>query len=150
MIRARNNEFNQKVNRLRRWQTSISKISSHSRSNSGSFYAEEWEKGGATGVPAEQGCYSSFLPHPITVLIKLCIYIWIMLFGGLPSGTVGKNPPANAGDTRHMGVISRSRRSFGGGNGNPLQYSLLEDCMNREAWWATVHGGQTHSAIWKS
>jgi len=55
MIRARNNEFNQKANRLR-WQTSISKISSYSRSNSGSFYTQEGEKVGATAVPAEQGC----------------------------------------------------------------------------------------------
>ena len=48
-----------------------------------------------------------------------------------------KKPPANA---RDMGLIPGSRRSPGGGNGNPLQYSCLEDSMDRVAWLATVHG----------
>ena len=48
-----------------------------------------------------------------------------------------KNPPASAGDE---GLIPGSGRSPGGGNGNPLQYSCLGDLMDREAWWATVHG----------
>ena len=50
---------------------------------------------------------------------------------------VVKNLPANAGDT---GSIPGSGRSPGGGNGNPLQYSFLENPMDRRAWWATVHG----------
>ena len=50
-----------------------------------------------------------------------------------------KNPPANAGDIRDMGLIPGSRRSPGGGHGIPLQYSCLENPMDREAWWATVH-----------
>ena len=58
----------------------------------------------------------------------------------IPSGTVVKNPPANAGDSRDMGSILRSRRSPGGGNGKALQYSCLENPMDRGAWWATVHG----------
>ena len=49
-----------------------------------------------------------------------------------------KNPPANAGDARDVGLIPRSRRSSGEGNGNPLQYSCLENPMGRGAWWATV------------
>ena len=48
-----------------------------------------------------------------------------------------KNPPADAGD---MGLIPGSGRSPGGGNGNPLQYSSLENPMDRGAWRATVHG----------
>ena len=48
-----------------------------------------------------------------------------------------KNPPANAGDP---GSIPGSERSPGGRNGNPLQYSCLENSMDRGAWWATVHG----------
>ena len=48
-----------------------------------------------------------------------------------------KNPPANAGDA---GLISGSGRSPGVGNGNPLQYSHLENCVGRRAWWATVYG----------
>ena len=47
--------------------------------------------------------------------------------------SVVKNPPANAGDP---GSIPGSGRSSGGGHGNPLQYSCLENPMDREAWWA--------------
>ena len=48
-----------------------------------------------------------------------------------------KNLPANAGD---VGSIPGLRRSPGEGNGNPLQYTRLENPMDRGAWWATVHG----------
>ena len=47
---------------------------------------------------------------------------------------VGKNLPANAGDIRNMGSIPGSGKSLGGGLGNPLQYSCLENPMDREAW----------------
>ena len=57
---------------------------------------------------------------------------------GFPGGTVVKNPPANSGDIRDEGSISGSRRSSGGGHGNPLQYSCLENPMDRGVWWATV------------
>ena len=50
-----------------------------------------------------------------------------------------KNPPANAGDVRNMGSIPGWGRSPGGGHGNPLQYSCLENPMGRGAWWAIVH-----------
>ena len=53
---------------------------------------------------------------------------------------VVKNPPANAGDIRHVGLIPGLGRSPGGGHGNPLQYSSLENAMDRGAWQATVHG----------
>ena len=53
---------------------------------------------------------------------------------------VVKNPPANEGDTRDAGLIPGSERSPGGGNGNPLQYSCLENAMDRGAWQAAVHG----------
>ena len=52
---------------------------------------------------------------------------------------VVKNPPAHAGDTRDVDVIPGSARSPGGGNGNPLQYSCLENSMDGGAWQATVH-----------
>ena len=51
-----------------------------------------------------------------------------------------ENPPANAGDIRDTGLISESGRSPRGGHGNPLQYSCLENPMDRGAWRATVHG----------
>ena len=50
-----------------------------------------------------------------------------------------KNPPANAGDIKDMGSILGLKRSPGVGNGNPLQYSCLENSMDRGAWWAMVH-----------
>ena len=53
---------------------------------------------------------------------------------------VVKNPPANAGDTKNTALIPELGRSPGEGNGNPLQYSSLENPMDRGAWWATVHG----------
>ena len=58
---------------------------------------------------------------------------------GFPDGSVVKNLPANSGDTGDEGLISGSGRSPGRGNGNPLQYSCLENPMDRGAWWATVH-----------
>ena len=52
---------------------------------------------------------------------------------------VVKNSLANAGDLRYAGSILGSGRSPGGGHGNPLQYSCLENPMDRGAWRATVH-----------
>ena len=50
-----------------------------------------------------------------------------------------KNLSANAEDITDMDSIAESGRSAGGGHGNTLQYSCLEDPMDRGAWWATVH-----------
>ena len=55
---------------------------------------------------------------------------------GFPGGSSVKNLPDNVGD---MVSIPGSGRSPGEGNGNPLQYSCLENPMGRGAWWATVH-----------
>ena len=52
---------------------------------------------------------------------------------------VVKNLPTNAGDLRDAGSIPGSGRSPGGGHDNPLWYSCLENPMDREDWWATVH-----------
>ena len=56
---------------------------------------------------------------------------------GFPGGLMVKNPSANAAVA---GSIPGSGRSPGEGNGKPLQYSCLENPMDRGAWWATVHG----------
>ena len=53
---------------------------------------------------------------------------------------VVKNPPANAEDVSDMGSNPGSGRSPGGEHGNPLQYSCLENPMDRGAWWVIVHG----------
>ena len=51
-----------------------------------------------------------------------------------------KNPPANAGDIRDVGSVSELGRSPGGGHCNTLQYSYLENHMDRGVWQAIVHG----------
>ena len=69
---------------------------------------------------------------------------------GFPGGTVVKNPPVNAGDTRDVGSVSGLGRSPGRGNGNPLQYSCLENSMDRGAWQAAVHGvAEEMDATWR-
>ena len=55
-------------------------------------------------------------------------------------GSVAKNLPANAEGAGNTSLISGSGRFPGGGHGNPLQYSCLENPMDRRAWRATVHG----------
>ena len=71
---------------------------------------------------------SSFLACPST------------LAQGLPVRAGGKESACNAGDTGDLGLIPGPRRSPGEGNGNPLQYSCLENSMERGTWKATVHG----------
>ena len=58
---------------------------------------------------------------------------------GFPGGSAVKNQPANA-DVRDAGSIPGLGRSPAGGHSNPLQYSCLENPMDRGVWWATVHG----------
>ena len=66
---------------------------------------------------------------------------WVTLDEGASSVTqLVKNLPANAEDSRDAGSIPESGRSPGVGNGNLLQYSSLENSMDRGAWWATAHG----------
>ena len=61
---------------------------------------------------------------------------------GFPGGSMVKNPSANVGDARDMGSIPGLGISPGIGNGNPLQYSCLENFIDRGAWQAIVHGLQ--------
>ena len=56
---------------------------------------------------------------------------------GFPGGSDYKESACNAGD---LGLITGSGRSPGAGNSNPLQYSCLENSMDRGAWHSTVHG----------
>ena len=66
---------------------------------------------------------------------------------GLPRWLRGKESTCNAGVTGERGSIPESGRSPGGGQGYPLQYSCLENPMDRGAWWATVHS-ITKSRTW--
>ena len=69
----------------------------------------------------------------------LDVYVYLHMFMGFPGASVVKNLPVNAGDTGDAGLIPGLGRCLGGGHGNPLQYSCLENPMDRGAWWATVH-----------
>ena len=73
------------------------------------------------------------------VLWKVVQGLFICILWASQVARVVKNLPANAGDVREAGSIPGLGRSPGGGNGNPLQYSCLENPMDRGALWATVH-----------
>ena len=66
-------------------------------------------------------------------------FLFLTLFWGFPGGSDGKASACNEGD---LGSIPGSGRSPGEGNGNPLQYSCLENPIDGGAWQATVHGLQ--------
>ena len=75
---------------------------------------------------------------PISSILALFLFLSMYhSLMGFPGGSVVKNPPANAGDA---GLISGLGRSPGEGNGNPLQYSCLENPMDKGALWAIVYG----------
>ena len=67
----------------------------------------------------------------------LCFLKQTPLTGGFPGGSDGKESACNAGDS---GLIPGLGRSLGEGNDYPLQYSCLENSMDREAWRGIVHG----------
>ena len=80
-------------------------------------------------------------PHEVQItasssgFLKICIVVAL----GFPGGSVVKNLLVHAENT-DVGSIPGLERSPGGINSNPLQYSCLENSMNRGTWWATVHG----------
>ena len=84
-------------------------------------------------------------------ILSLIYLVWFTLRGlplevGFPGSSDGKDSACNAGDP---GLIPGSERSPGEGNDCPLQYSCLENPVDRGAWWATVHG-VTKSRTWLS
>ena len=92
-------------------------------------------------VPLKFGSPAEFLNRPSSKLLSHMLTLvlpWLCYRLGFPGGAVEKNLPANAGDTRPVGSIPEPGRSHRVGNGNPLQYSCLENPMVRGAWWATV------------
>ena len=78
-------------------------------------------------------------------------FMCLMRTWGFPCSSDGKESACKAGD---QGSIPGLERSSGEGNGNPLQYFLLENPMDREAWWSTIHGVEksrtlTHTTQWE-
>ena len=76
--------------------------------------------------------FGNVLPYPVYSCSCLCSLASQVVL-------VVKNPPVNTGNIRDTGSIPGSGRSPGGGHGNPLQYSCLENPMDRGAWQAAVH-----------
>ena len=83
-----------------------------------------------------------WLQHPreIACIITIISQMQKRRLGASQVAQWWKNPPAKSGDARDTGSIPGWRTSPGGGNGNPLQCSCLENPMDREAWRTTVHG----------
>ena len=87
----------------------------------------------------------SSIPTPLCIRYSNASYVHFFLFTCYRMSwasqvvLVVKNLSANAGDIRDVGLIPGSGRSSGEGNHNPLQYSYLENPMDRGAWWATVY-----------
>ena len=79
-----------------------------------------------------QHCKDLTRPIPIIYLDSL-----LLMNSDFPGGSDGRVSAYNAGD---LGLIPGLGGSSGEGNGNPFQYSCVENSMDRGAWWATVHG----------
>ena len=113
--------------------------------NSQKAFGEEVLKakwgGGLQGAWSAYGHFSDWLvvmqQGGIIFQESMSSTFWFKLVWGFPHSSVSKESASNAGD---LGSIPRSGRSLGEGNGNPLQYSCLENPMDRGAWQAAVHG----------
>ena len=83
-------------------------------------------------------------------MIQLHLKKMLPLNKGFPAGSDGKEPAYNAGDSDLIPESPRPGRSSGEENGNPLQYSCLDNHMDSGAWWATVHGvTKSHTGLSK-
>ena len=98
-----------------------------------------WLRTRVTDCKCLSSCWlrCNLLLSQLIVLVTLFIYLFVFIWASQVTLVV-KNPPTNAVDIRDAGLIPGSGRFPGGGHGNPLQYSCLENPMNRGAWWATV------------
>ena len=86
----------------------------------------------------QHGGHLEWINNAIILSHKYCP---VYCFGwGFPGSSVVKNPHAKAENAEDPSSIPELGRYPGGGNGNLLQYSCLENSMDREAWWATVYG----------
>ena len=83
------------------------------------------------------------VPCAVQQVGLIICFIYSRAYMLIPDGSSKKNLPANAGDTGGEGLIPGSGRSPMEGNGNSLQFSFLENPMDRGTWWATVHGSQS-------
>ena len=93
------------------------------------------------GNPMDRGAWCATIHGVAKSQTQLSPFTFFLLSykEGFQGGSVVNNPSASAEGT-NTGSIPGLGRSPGVGNGNPLQYSCLENCQNRGAWWATVNG----------
>ena len=89
--------------------------------------------------PMDGGAWQATVHRVAKSRTRLSDVTSLHFFPGGTSGKEKKNPPANTGDIGEEGLIPGSGRSPRGENGNPLQYSCLEDPMDKGAWQAAVH-----------
>ena len=75
----------------------------------------------------------------ICISVCVCVCVCACVYG-FPGGANGKEAACQCSRCKRCGFHPWVRKSPGGGHGNPLQYSCLENPMDRGAWWATVHG----------
>ena len=75
----------------------------------------------------------------VKVLVRVSVGVMVRV-RATQVALVIKNPSANAGDPRNLSLIPGSGRSLEGRYGDPLQYSCLEDLMDRGSWWSVVYG----------
>ena len=113
------------------WHTDYSQDWSHTQWNCSTNF---W---GYSQILFKDAWHKRFLSLKYSSLSWVENLALIHLILGLPRGLDSKEPACNAGDP---GSIPGSGRSPGEWNGNPLQYSCLENFMDKGAWWATVHG----------
>ena len=84
--------------------------------------------------------FTSLELHCLLTGYHIALNLGAIRIYGFSGNSVVKNSPANAVDTWDVGSVPGLGRAPGEGNGNPLLYSCLENCMNRGAWQAAVHG----------
>ena len=134
------------------WYLTEVSIHRYGRKGGSSNHPEEfrWDGGGyseSTTVGKEKSEHMRDLRSLITQNLELIE----CKRSGFPRWLSGKESARQAGDMSSIPGLGRSRRSPGEENGNPLQYSCLENLMDRGAWWATVHGvskSQTGPRVW--
>ena len=90
-------------------------------------------------MPPSQSTELNFLCHTAVSQYLSVLHMVMYMCGTSKVALVVKNPPANAGSMRDVGSFPGSGRPPGGGHGNPLQYSCLENPMDRGVWQATVY-----------
>ena len=100
-------------------------------------------------------CYTPIQNKKVLSPLKVRIFICLVsdipqLFSIMPNINGGWNSKESAHNARNQGLIPGSERYSGEGNGYPLQYSCLENSMDRGTWWTTVHGvskSHTHQIL---